>query len=555
MQAKNTITPVLFLFLGFTVHAQAWKWANSLGGANSNTTVKTLQPYAGNGALVSGSFAAATLSLGNFSLNNAGQDDGYLAIADADGQYLWATRFGGAGRDFAVAATAAANGDFFVAGNFNSVSMTIGGATLFSSGETDAFVAKFNADKSLAWAQTIGSADIDEAIGLVVDADGNACVFGHLRDKITQNTRHTFVRKLDVSGNLLWEKQGVNQGGYLKGTAFTIDDEQSVYLAGTMYGVVVFNGVTLTNDTSQAAFMVKYSTAGDLLESRIYPQVDEINALTSNGNTVYACATSFYGCIGWGWPLSHSAVHVFKLESDLDIVWHKEAGGVTECQSLDIPQSLSVDPAGNVYVTGYFFSDTLHFAGQIHPNLFNINYFYPQIMVLKYSAEGGELWGKSLGGIHAEEGTSILAYGDDQFYVGGNFESDPLQIGAHTLRNQGALDSMYVHLMPARFVRKTIGFLAAFDKEISGLPPAPGWGSARVIPNPVAGLLYIQLEKTNTSPLLLDLYNATGQLMRQSRRAAPVSGIYEDVSALPPGVYWFVLRSAEGLTSGQFIKE
>jgi hypothetical protein len=120
----------------------------------------------------------------------------------------------------------APNGDFVVVGNFNSLSLSIGGVNLFNSGETDAFVVKYRQDKSLAWAQKIGTTDIEEVINVVLDADGNAFVSGHVLDKFNLTTLHVFLRKYDAAGSLVWEKKGLAQVGYIEATALTIDFNQ-----------------------------------------------------------------------------------------------------------------------------------------------------------------------------------------------------------------------------------------------------------------------------------------------------------------------------------------
>jgi outer membrane protein assembly factor BamB len=538
MQTKHTLCSLLFCLLTLVTHSQNWRWANSLGSPNHATTIASVAPLGHSGALVCGTFAAPTLQLGAYSLNNAGQDDGYLALADENGQYAWATRFGGAGRDYAVAAAEAPDGELAVAGHFNSISLNIGGVSLFNSGESDVFVARFKADKTLAWAQKIGTADIEECTGLVMDADGNTLVSGIVRDKFTNATLHLFIRKLDPAGQLLWERRGQHQGGYLIGTALAVDATQSVYMAGSLYGVAVFEGQPLVNDTSQAAFIVKYDAQGNLTEHRIFPLLNNINALATRDNVLYACGDKLYGCIGWGWPLSNSPAHVMQLDTDLDIVWHKSAGGEEQCQSLDIVKSLSVDSFGNVYATGYFFSDTLHFAGYVLPNLFNVHYYYPQVFVLKYSPTGEEQWAQSMGGIHADEGAGILATGEDKFFLAGNFESEPLLIGTHTLHNTGSLDSMYVHLMPARYVRKPQGFLALYDRTASGTPPTPDVGDLRLFPNPADDYFTLQWEQPTAAPAVLRVFSADGRLMRQRNIPAGTTTHREDVSAWPPGIYY-----------------
>ena len=246
---------------------------------------------------------------------------------------------------------------------------------------------------------------------------------------------------------------------------------------------------------------------------------------------------------------------MLKLGSDLSAVWHKSAGGEEFCQSYDIAKSLSVDDGGNIYVTGYFFSDTLHFAGQELPNPYNINYYYPQIFVLKYAPDGTELWGKSLGGIHSDEGTSILAIGDDTFYLGGNFESDPMAIGAYNLHNTGTLDSIYVHLQPARFGRKTMGFLAVFDKTVSSIQPDPVLEQVAIFPNPANGQITVRLKLPAHSPLIFQLHAADGRLLRQAAYGEGISTFEQDVTGLLPGMYIVTLSTGEGVFVGKVVKQ
>ena len=216
-------------------------------------------PHSSLTATIAGSFAAPSLTLGSHTVGNAGQDDGFIAIADDTGQYTWAAAFGGAGLDYAVDAAAGAGGELVVAGTFTSIALTIGSTTLPNNGETDAFLAKYNADHSLAWAHNIGTANIDEVSAVVMDAAGNAYVSGQEIDKFTLTTKHVFLRKYNASGTLVWEKKGTQQGGILQSTALCIDADQAVYLGGSLYGTVTFDNINLTSEWSYAAFIVKYN--------------------------------------------------------------------------------------------------------------------------------------------------------------------------------------------------------------------------------------------------------------------------------------------------------
>jgi hypothetical protein len=552
----KTLLPLLsLLFLPFIPQAQAWDWAQPLGSANSNTSVINIRPYPGANMLVCGYFDGASLSLGSHTLQNAGQSDGFVAIADENGQYTWAERVGGSGRDFVADAAAAPNGDFVIIGNFNSISLNIGGFSLFNNGESDVFVAKFNQNGTVAWAKNIGGQQVDEVSQVAVDANGNVYVAGQVRDKFTNFTMHTFLKKIDAAGNQIWEQKGTLQGnGMLQTTALALDDEQDIYFCGSFNGTVSLGGAQLTCDTSSAAFMAKFSPSGSLMGTYLKPSVDKINGLRAHGGKLYACAEKMNWGIGWGWPLSDSKIHVLQLDEDLNEIWHKSTGGGTPWQSLDIANGISVDDSGNAYVTGYFFSDTLRFAGEAHPNLFNVDYYYPQIFVLKYAPNGNEIWAKTFGGIHEDEGTSILAFSDDKFCVGGNFESSPVSFGTHTLQNTSPLESMYVHLRPERFVRKTVGFLALFDKATSNTQPEPAIQSLAVFPNPATEQITLRVKSAHNSPVSCQLSTTDGRLIRQTQYTGPIEEIRENVSGLAPGVYLVTVRTAEGVFLGKFVK-
>jgi hypothetical protein len=505
--------------------------------------------------LVAGSFAAPALNLDNQTLNNAGQDDGFVAIATENGTFTWAARMGGTGRDFAVAAAAAPDGSFYVAGNFNSLSLSLGSTTLLNSGETDAFLAKFNPDKSIAWAKKIGSSEIDEITNLTVDGQGNAILIGHVLDRFTQTTIHCFIQKLAGNGDLVWEKKCSLTGGLLRLDALTLDEDQNIYTGGMLYGAAVFDGsIQLLSDTGNAALIIKLSPAGAFLEKMLDGQLDKINALAASGSQVYACAekTNYY--IGWGWPLSDSKTHVIKYGNDLGKVWHKTAGGLDTAQSLDLAKNLSLDAEGNVYVTGTFFSHTLGFAGQELLNTFTDNYFYPQIFVFKYSPEGEEIWAKSLGGLHTDEASSILAVDDDKFYLGGYFESNPATFGTFSLPNTSTLDSFYVHLKPPRFGREPMGFLALFDKSASSTKPGMAKVQTTIYPNPAADYFVVELEG-HKGPFTISISQAQGNVLRQRHHDGQSARTVEPIADLRPGIYFITIQTDGHVFAKKLVKE
>ena len=533
--------------------AQVWKWANSLGSENTSTNIKTIKPYTGSNLLLCGSFAAPSLVLGSQTVSNGGQDDGFLALTDADGQYSWATSFGGANNETIVDVASHSDGEFVAIGNFNSIFLTIGDTTIANSGESDAFIVKFNADKSIAWTKKIGSTEIEEMKSVRIDESGNIYVSGQVINKFTLSTIHVFVRKYSSNGSLLWQQIGPSEGSYPQISGLALDENANVYLCGGINGTITFENTVLTSTWANAGFIVKFSSAGALLDTAMNFNYDKYNGIEIHQNSLYTCAEKINWGMGWGWPLSDAKILIQKLDSELNSIWSREAGGAEPVQSLDIARSISVDNTGNAYLTGTYFSDTLEFAGQTMLNPFNEDYYYPQIFVLKYSSSGEEVWGKSLGGIHSEEGAAVYAFGDDQFYLAGNFESSPFAIGDFNLNNTSTLDSIYVHLRPARYGRKPMAFVSLYDIENSIQNSNNNSPQFNLWPNPANDLLWINCTSasSNTS---VQITNADGRLVQQSNFKNASKEMLLDVSKISSGIYFITVLSEAGSTTEKFVK-
>jgi hypothetical protein len=545
----------IFQIIVFTniSQAQVWKWANSLGSANTSTTVKTIKPYTNSTILLCGSFAAPSLDFGSQSVGNNGQDDAYLAIADAEGEYTWATSFGGANNESITDLASHSNGEFVAIGNFSSIFLAIGDTTLSNSGESDGFIVKFNADKSIAWTKKIGSTEIEEMKSVRIDESGNVYVSGQVINKFTLTTIHVFVRKYSANGSLLWEQIGPSEGSYPQISGLALDANSNVYLCGGIMGTITFENTVLTSSWPSAGFIVKFSSTGALIDTTMNFNYDKYNGIEIHQNAIYTCAERINWGMGWGWPLSDAKILTQKLDTELNSIWNREAGGLEPIQSLDIARSISVDNEGNAYLTGSYFSDTLEFAGQTMLNPFNINYYYPQIFVLKYSASGEEIWGKSIGGIHSDEAAAIYAFGNDQFYIAGNFESNPTTIGTFNLNNTSTLDSIYVHLQPARFGRKPMAFLALFDIETSVQNSNNNSRKFNLWPNPTNDLLWINCSSapSNTS---IQITSSDGRLVQQSNFTHASKKMLLDVSEISSGIYFITVTNETGSSTEKFVK-
>jgi hypothetical protein len=557
MKSKNLISILTICFFIISdLQSQNWQWAQSLGGNNSDTKINCLSKYQYNEILIAGSFAAANLSLGNFTVNGSGQEDGFVAITNTNGSYSWLAKIGGSGDDKITKAVSDPNGNIYVAGNFSSLSLTVGNITFYNTGSSDAFLVKFNADKSFAWARQIATAFKDEISGLAVDNAANVYIAGHSTENMVNNEEKVFIMKISAANSLLWEKN-ITTSGQILSTSLQTDATQNIYVSGCLFGTADFGNSIILNSgiEKQHAFIVKYSLTGSCLNGILSSNQQKINALAIGSNSIYSCGESPDYLMGWGWPLASSKIYVAKYNNNLVQQWEKNSGGLKPGQSFDIPFDIAIDQSENVYVCGYFFSDTLNFAAQNHYNLFHINYFYPQIFVFKYNSNGSEISAKTMGGTLWDQANSILVYGEDKYILGGNFESALCSFGSYTVQNLSTLDSIYVHLKPKRFGRKTLAFLANYDVPSAIDNPDIDLQQSVIYPNPANHQLFIRQNFLKQSNVKLSIYSSDMRLIKRLELKKQNEDLSFDISDLKSGIYFVLLENSSDKNYIKLIKK
>ncbi len=176
----------------------------------------------------------------------------------------------------------------------------VGEENLTSEGDRDIFIQKLDSDGNFLWVNQMGEDSFDAVSSITTDVNGNVYTTGHLNGEISLYSEVTiFIRKLDSSGNFLWEKhmKGINSAN--KGNSIATDIGGCVYTTGTFSGIVDFN-----------------------------PGAGEED-LTSEGG---------------------ADIFIQKLDSEGNFLWVKRMGG----SSSDSGNSISLDINGNIYTTGHF---------------------------------------------------------------------------------------------------------------------------------------------------------------------------------------------------------
>ena len=379
---KGMTTWVVFLallvYLTSTVFAQTsdFLWAKRAGGTDNDWGYGIVVDGSGN-SYVTGYFQSSSITFGTTTLTNVGNVDIFTVKYDASGNVVWAKSAGGTSGDYGNGIAVDGSGNSYVTGYFQSSNITFGTTTLTNAsiGTNDIFTVKYDASGNVVWAKSAGGTSGDAGKGIVVDASGNSYVTGHfLSSSITFGTTtltnvgsvDIFTVKYDASGNVVWAKSagGIEGAG---GYSIAVDGSGNSYVNGYFFSSITFGTTTLTNAGSADIFTVKYDASGNVVwaKSAGGTSADYGNgiAVDGSGNSYVTGYFQSSSIIFGTTTLTNASIgtnDIFTVKYDAsgNVVWAKSAGGIAH----DFGNAISVDVAGNSYLTGYFQSSSITFS-------------------------------------------------------------------------------------------------------------------------------------------------------------------------------------------------
>ncbi|UCH15519.1 MAG: SBBP repeat-containing protein, partial [Bacteroidales bacterium] len=181
---KSFSISILILFLIIpTGYSQGWEWAKHFAGTghvrvnshtysafNSSTTCIVVFP------------GSLTIDASNFTSN--GGNDILVANFSADGNLQWTSQIGGTGAESPKAVYTDELGNVFVTGSFSNV-VDVDGNVIVSTGEQDAFLAKYLPNGSIDWIKNIGwGPGRDRASYISINDAGDIYIVGFFNDTI-----------------------------------------------------------------------------------------------------------------------------------------------------------------------------------------------------------------------------------------------------------------------------------------------------------------------------------------------------------------------------------
>lgn len=342
--------------------------------------------------------------------DNAGGSDAFVVKVHRDGSIVWRQQFGTTENDTAFSVVVDSEGNAIVAGvTDDDLDGNGPGEHL---GDTDAFLAKFDANGERTWLRQFGSTDADLAYFVALDSDDRTAVtgstYGDMDDSgagAASSTGDGFVTIFDADGTRDWTRQWGTDESDL-GITVAIDRDDNVVVAGTTTGDldadgpddVVGNGdlAVLKWDPSGAPLWQRQvgSTAGDL-EPYVSCDLD--------GNVLVAASTAG--------DFDGSGAGTFAGQTDAVVITFTSLGevsGITQfgTNQVDYVTGSATDADGNVFVIGYTTADLDGMGGDAA--LGNEDVF-----VAKLQPSGTPEWTRQFGtsGSDAARGLVVVAEG------------------------------------------------------------------------------------------------------------------------------------------------
>jgi hypothetical protein len=343
-------------------------WVQSVGGSDIDEIYGVSSDALGNVYAV-GVYGTA-ISAGTTTLTSAGSIDFFVAKYTAAGSLSWIKSYGSVNSEYGYAIDTDADGNSYIAGKFNT-STTLGGVSLTAVGQDDIFILKMDSTGAVSWAKRAGSTSSDFAKGIARDGAGNIYITGNFSGTatfygITNVTLTTsgqwdaFVAKYDATGNALWARKG-GGSNHDHGLAIDADVDGNAVITGYLQSTSAnFNGVTLTNSGNWDVFIARFNTSGTQTWAKRYgaAQYDYAYAVNVDKNKQIYFTGGFGTTVPFGTFTLTSTnsttedLFITKLDTLGAVLWAMKAGA--PAGEYTWGNAISSDQFGGVYATGSF---------------------------------------------------------------------------------------------------------------------------------------------------------------------------------------------------------
>lgn len=397
----------------------------------------------------------------------------YVCRYNSSGRINWAARLSGTtgANDGGNSVYVDSNEFVYVTGYYTSASLTAYNAngtafatSLSSSGSTDGFLVKYSPLGVVQWITRFGGSLSDIGNGVVADSAGNVTVvgrytssvftaynldgsaFGTTLSNFSGTSQDCFIIQYNSNGTVKWLTNLGGSGNDIN-KSIALDSLGNLYLTGTNNSASFTAGnsdgtqiVTPVVAGGNDSFIIKYSNSGIF---------QWISALGGTGNDAgvsifvdsagFVYATGVYTSVTFTASNSDGSVFGTLANAGSSDVFLVKYNGSGNCQWItrlagsagsESPSGLSVDLAGNIYITGGYSNDQIvlyNSDGTTFKTFANSN--SSDVFVAKYNSSGFALWGARMNGTNnSDTGSGISVDSTGNCYVTGHYYSTNLVV-------------------------------------------------------------------------------------------------------------------------------
>lgn len=472
-------------------------WAKKIGGPSSEVAEAVITDAQGY-LYITGSFRSTVDFDPGAGVHNVSAlgTNSFVCKLSSDGDFQWVKAATGYDPISSLAVATDASGNVYNIGTFESncsFDTGSGTVTLYATGLSDIYIAKYTASGTFVWAKKInGNSSLDDGFGITTDALGNVYTCGSFQSSsdfdlgtgvqtLTSNgNRDIFVTKYDANGSFIWAKCiGGSDDDVAR--AITVDASQNVYICGNFQDTVDFDAGT------------------------------GVNRIGSNGG---------------------EDIFISKLDANGNFVWTNTMGSIDSYTNVEVALSVQTDASGAVFAAGYFYG-TVDFDPGAGSEVLTAPSYKRAAFLAKYSSNGTYEWARKFEAQGECFGRSVAVHG-------GNIYVTAYYINTCNVNINGGTYNLPVYGLEDFFILKINDPTTSI---ISGQNP-----TATFVISPNPGTTAIQVQ-TDEQIKEIKIVNILGELVQTE------SNTSFSVSELPSGMYIIQVNTPKGILADYFVKE
>lgn len=340
-------------------------------------------------------------------------------------------------------------GIFTGAETFRGSATPVGDVIIGNVTSEDVYLAKYDSNGDVTWAQTVAwGADKDRPGEIIVDELGDILMIGFFNNDLIFNGGQTinetggntdnFVAKFDATGTSVWVRQMEGTDANSRFNSISLCSNEGYFVGGVLFADVIFEGNTLTSRGDRDGVLFKITKNGALEWIRQIGGVsaDELTSIDGKDGNVYV--TGYF----YGTPIFDNAPTYSDQEltsngsADIFLVKYDKDGVI---QLLDQFGGIGVDRANDINTDNYVVSIAGYFSNSIDFDAYTLNTTGGQdAFVANLDLNGNTINASNTAGTGDDQTISAIIDGDNNTCFAGEFLSPTLTIGADVLTNGGA---------------------------------------------------------------------------------------------------------------------